>query len=256
MIDLNHGPKPASIGGTINELIDKALVARNTRSAGRRYVGASSIGGECERAIQLDYIRANDLPAAPVPDADKDLSGKTLRVFQAGHLFEEMAIDWLKVAGFDVRTRDKEGGQFGFSTAGGRFAGHCDGVIVSGPPVMAYPALWEHKALGHKSWQDVAKNGVAKAKPAYAAQIAIYQAYLDLPEPALFQATNRDTQEVIFEAVPFDGALAQRMSDRAVRVIQETDAGTLLPKAFHSADHFICKWCRWHGFCWPSEAAS
>ena len=48
--------------------------------------------------------------------------------------------------------------------------------------------------------------------------------------PALFTAINKDSQEIWFELVPFDGGLAQRMSDRAVRVISATEAGELLPR--------------------------
>ena len=55
--------------------------------------------------------------------------------------------------------------------------------------------------------------------------MAIYQAYLELHEhPAIFTALNADTMEVYTELVPFDAALAQRMSDRAVKVITATEA--------------------------------
>jgi phage terminase large subunit GpA-like protein len=37
--------------------------------------------------------------------------------------------------------------------------------------------------------------------------------------PALFTAINKDSQELWCERVPFDGGLAQRMSDRAVRIL-------------------------------------
>ena len=63
------------------------------------------------------------------------------------------------------------------------------------------PALWENKALGAASWKDVVKKGVVIARPVYAAQIALYQAYLDLPNPALFTALNRDTFELHCELV-------------------------------------------------------
>ena len=82
------------------------------------------------------------------------------------------------------------------------------------------PALWENKALGAASWKEVVKSGVVLARPVYAAQIALYQAYLDLPNPALFTALNRDTWELHCELVPFDAALAQRCSDRAVQVVR------------------------------------
>lgn len=164
-------------------------------------------------------------------------------------------VDWLRAAGFDLRTRKANGDQFGFSAAGGRLQGHIDGVIVGGPEGFAYPALWENKCLGSKSWRDLEKSGLAVAKPVYAAQVAIYQAYLELHEqPAIFTAVNADTMEIYTELVPFDAALAQRMSDRALNVISATEAGELLPRAFHDPTHFECRMCAWQDRCWRNTA--
>jgi len=87
--------------------------------------------------------------------------------------------------------------------------------------------------------------------PEQRAQVAIYQAYLQLHEhPAIFTAMNADTMEIYTELVPFDAALAQRMSDRAVRVIVATDAGELLPRGFNDSTHFECRMCSWQDRCW------
>ena len=164
-------------------------------------------------------------------------------------------VAWLRDAGFDLRTRKADGEQFGFSVADGRLQGHIDGVIVGGPDGFAYPALWENKCLGNKSWRELEKNRLAVAKPVYAAQVAIYQAYLELHEhPAIFTALNADTMEIYTELVPFDAALAQRMSDRAVKVITATEAGELLPRAFHDSTHFECRMCAWQDRCWRTQA--
>lgn len=230
--------------------IDAGMKAANDAAAPRSYLGASAVGDECERRIQLDYIHAKRLPSAPQPGGE-GFSPLTLRIFAMGHAMEDLAIAWLRQGKFDVRTRNEAGRQFGFSVADGDFAGHCDGVIVAGPEGMKYPAVWEHKAVGRKSWQEIAKHGVAKSRPAYAVQIAIYQAYFDLTNPALFMATNRDTGEIHLELVPFDAGRAQAASDRAVRIIQATRAGELMPRPFADAEHFQCKMCsRWAGFCW------
>lgn len=164
-------------------------------------------------------------------------------------------VAWLRGAGFDLRTQKPDGGQFGFSDAHGRLRGHVDGVIVGGPEGFRYPALWENKCLGAKSWRDVESKGLAVSKPVYAAQIALYQAHLQLHEcPALFTAINADTMEIYVELVQFDPALAQRMTDRAVKVITATDAGELLPRAFNEATHFECRFCAWQDRCWRTQA--
>jgi len=95
------------------------------------------------------------------------------------------------------------------------------------------------------------RHRLARSRPVYAAQVALYQAYLGLHEqPALFTAVNADSMQIHAEAVPFDAALAQRMSDRALRVVEATDAGELLPRAFHDPTHFECRSCAWQDRCW------
>ena len=52
---------------------------------------------------------------------------------------------------------------------------------------------------------------------------------------------------------PFDAALAQRMSDRAARVITATEASELLPRAFADPSHFECKFCAYAERCWNAS---
>ncbi|GHU13515.1 hypothetical protein AGMMS50225_23660 [Betaproteobacteria bacterium] len=223
MIDFNAS---SSLSGQLTALIDIGMQQARARQTERQYLGASRLGVACERALQFEYAKA------PV-DHGRDTPGRMLRIFERGHVMEDVMVAWLREAGFDLRTRKANGEQFGFSVANGRLRGHIDGVIVGGPEGFAYPALWENKCLGQKSWRELEKNRLAVAKPVYATQVAIYQAYLDLyAHPAIFTALNADTMEIYTEAVPFDAALAQRMSDRAVKVISATDAGELLPRLY------------------------
>jgi len=253
MLDFNRS---ASFAERINTLIDEALVAENATRAHRDYLGGSRLGVACDRALQYEYA------GAPKDDAG-DFDGQTLRIFAAGHVFEDLAIGWLRRAGFDLYTTKgnrPNGEQFGFSVAGGRIRGHVDGIINAGPALPGFPALWECKSLNSKSWRDTAKRGVAISKPVYAAQIATYQAYMEATvpgiskNPALFTAVNKDTAELHHELVPFDGALAQAASDKAVRIIQATEAGELLPRIAQSADFHECRFCSWSDRCWRSGA--
>ncbi|MCC6198426.1 MAG: hypothetical protein IT518_28585 [Burkholderiales bacterium] len=264
MIDLNHGSgfqyarpdRPPGVAIAVNAVIDAALVERNRAQPPRRYVGTSGVGRECPRQIQYDYLG--------VPkDEGRDFEPNTLRIFEAGHRAEDIVAAWLRAAKFDLRTARSDGQQFGFSALNGRFRGHIDGCLVSGPVAMKFPALWENKALGAASWKEVVKRGVVVARPVYAAQIALYQAYLDLPYPALFTALNRDTLELHCELVTFDAALAQRASDRAVQVVRASAAEELLPRAAADRTSAICRggrsageWhppCAWQDRCWKAN---
>ena len=264
MLDLNTGSgcqyegpaRDPGISKAVNAAIDVALVARNRAQAARQYVSTSGIGRECLRQIQYDYL------AVP-KDEGRDFEPKTLRIFEAGHRGEDVVAAWLRAAGFDLRTERRDGRQFGFSVLNGRFKGHIDGCLVGGPVAMGYPALWENKALGVASWKDVVKRGVVLSKPVYAAQLALYQAYMDLSASALFTALNRDTWEIHCELVPFDAALAQQMSDRAFQVVQASDAQELLPRAAVECTSVVCRggktaggWygaCSWQDRCWGTR---
>jgi hypothetical protein len=255
MLDFNSRSQTSA---HVNAAIDAALVARNAATPPRSYLGGSRLGHPCERALQFEFLQAPK-------DEGAGFDGRLLRIFGIGHALEDVAVDWLRAAGFDLYTRRgnrPDGEQFGFSVAGGRIRGHVDGVLAGGPaiPGMAFPALWECKTMNAKSWRETSSKGVGVAKPIYAAQIAVYQAYMDAAvpgvadNPALFTAINKDTAELHHELVPFNAELAQRMSDRAVRVLRACDAGELLPRVATSPDFHECRFCPWAARCWALPA--
>ena len=197
VVDLNHGSgfvyggrsAVSDAGARLNALIDAALVAPPRAAPPRDYLGASRIGEPCARALVYEVTQTRK-------DEGKEFDGSILRIFAAGHVFEALSIRWLRAAGFDLRTRNRAGEQFGFAIAGGRIRGHVDGVIVAGPDVgIAWPALWEHKALNARSWTDLVKRGLRASKPVYFGQVQLYMAYTDL-ERCLFTAMNKDSQEL------------------------------------------------------------
>jgi len=240
IVDLNRGSGHvygvASTAARIN-----ALVAAARARPARDYLGGSRIGEPCARKLVYEVQQA---------PKDHDVDGAMLRIFAAGHVFEDLTIAWLRAAGFDLRTRKRNGEQFGFSVAGGRLRGHIDGVVVAGPDVgIPWPALFEHKALKSASWCDLARHGVRAAKPVYYAQIQLYMAYMGL-EAALFTAMNKDTQALHHEAVAFDPAAAQALSDRAVAILRAAAHGELPPRIAASPDHYLCRFCAYARRCW------
>ncbi len=255
MLDYNHA---AGTAQHINALIDTALAAANAARPSRDYLGGSRLGTPCDRALQFEF-------AGAPKDEGQDFTGQTLRIFEIGHALEDLAVRWLRAAGFDLYTRKgsrPDGEQFGFSVAGGRIRGHVDGIIAAAPQqlCMGVPALWECKTMNAKNWRETVAKGVVVAKPIYAAQIALYQAYMDAQvpgisaAPAVFTAINKDTAELHHELVPFNADLAQRMSDRGVRILQATDAGELLPRIAMSRDFHECRFCPWAERCWGLPA--
>jgi hypothetical protein len=221
------------INQLVNELIERAEPPSENY---RQYLGASSIGSECLRKVQYDWMVDPVLPA------------RIKDIFQRGHFFEDVMRRHLTAAGFKFAPPER----LEFKAADGLFRGHADGILLAGPqlPALRYPCLWEHKCLKAKGWKAIEHDGLAGLYAPYAGQVAIYQAYLDVTNPALFSVVNADTCERLHFLMPFDAQLAQATSDRAVAVIKATKAGELLPRITEDRDDWRCKMCGHRERCW------
>jgi hypothetical protein len=229
----------------INALLDAKLIEKHRSQEKRNYLGASMLGDECIRKIQLQYMKHGiDVPV------------QNLRTFAIGHCLEDLIAEWMILAGFDLKTRDENGEQFGFSVADGKIAGHVDGIIFAGPDFCRYPLLWECKTLNNKSWNDTQKRGVLVSKPIYFSQVQLYMAYLGLEEnPCVFTALNKDTSELYHELIVFDAEAAQRYSDRAVQIIKATENNELLPCISNDSAFYRCKMCGFRNQCFKKMEA-
>lgn len=241
MLDFNRENLAGeTINTEINTLLDAAALSEQ-REERRTYLGASGIGSECLRRVQYDW------QVDPVHPA------RTKRIFSRGHMFEEITVKALGQAGFRI---ERGTPATAFSAANDTFKGHCDGIIKAGPIVtgMAFPCLWEHKALGSSGWRKLEKDGLRKAYPQYYDQCQLYMAYLGLDEnPALFTAVNADNCHILHIAIPFDPEAAQAASDRAVSVIKATQAGELLPRITEKGPtDWRCKMCSHSERCWAT----
>jgi hypothetical protein len=221
----------------INDALERAAGAKPELP--RHYLGASIVGHECARRVQFDWW------------CTPTLAAKTREIFERGHYFEERARLHLIEAGFKFAPPEA----LAFTALGGAPRAHADGIITDGPQLsglyLIYPLLWEHKAVNGKNWKATERGGLEKVFPQYAAQVSLYQAYLDITNPALFTATNADTCERLHFLVPFSAERAQMWSDRAANIIEAaTRAGELLPRAFDDPEDWRCRMCAHHARCW------
>jgi hypothetical protein len=254
-LDLNDQREVTPTERGVLDLIDAGLAYRTRQRKRRDYLGASLIGKECDRAVQLDYIADTRDDAPKVPEDKEHAAPRTQRIFDTGNMIEDLAIRWTREAGFLLKVRNRDGKQIGFSTAGDRFKGNVDGIIGGmadgfvAPPGMTFPLLWEHKGLNEKNFAAVRKHGIRKAKPEYYAQVQVYMAYLDLDQ-CLFMTTCKNDGSVEVEIIDLDPSFAQGVSDKAVRIIEATDNGELVPRGPPAPDHFLCRFCKWQKPCW------
>jgi len=232
------------ISVAINDLIEAAVAAAPETNV-RQYLGASSIGSECLRRIQFDWL------------VDAEHSFRLRDIFRRGHLFEAISKAHLVAAGF----RFAPDRALAFAALDGQLRGHADGIIVAGHelPDGGYPCVWEHKCVNAKNWRAIERDGVEKAFPQYRAQVLLYQKFLGVTDhPAIFTATNADTCERFHVLLPYDAAAAQLWIDRAADVIAATRTGELLPRFTDDRTHWRCRMCGHRERCWsaPKQTAT
>lgn len=230
MLNLNRANLSLDpLNDAINAAIEQASLAKHAGDRPRGYLGASLIGDECSRKIQFEWMAGAKFPA------------RMHSIFARGHYFEIESKQQLLDAGFLFAPTEA----LVLVAVDGVMAGHADGLIIYVPAgvELATPALWEHKGLNAKNFRAVERDGLAKVFPRYAAQVALYQAFLDVLNPALITIVNADTCERRHFAIEFDVRRAQEASDRAVMVIEATRAGELLPRYDPRCEDFRCRMC-------------
>ena len=230
----------------INEITDIKLTEDFNNQEKRNYLGVSGLGDECARRIQYIYQHA-----------PQKITANQIRTFDIGHKLEDLVAEWLIKSRFELKTRNEEGKQFGFSTAEGRIQGHVDGIIVDFSEDLKEiglrpQALWESKTMNSKNWSEVNKYGVFATKFGYYVQVQLYMAYLDL-EQCLFTALNKDSSELYFEIISFDSETAQKYSDRAVNILKACENNELLPRIAVDSAFFKCKMCPFYEICWKEN---
>jgi CRISPR/Cas system-associated exonuclease Cas4 (RecB family) len=215
----------------------------------RGYVGASSIGQPCTRALWYQFRWAK----AP------DFSGRLYRLFQSGHLQEPRVNADLRAIGmtvYDVNPATGKQWSFVERSSGGHFRGNCDGIVTGVPQAPVSPHILEVKTSSAKLFAVMQKEGVKKAKPTHYFQMQIYMHWsIDLfgkegCHRALYITVNKDTDNIYSERIEYVEEEAQALIDKAMLIITSAE-----PPIGISTDptYFECKFCDYHSICHGKE---
>jgi hypothetical protein len=236
-VNINLADEPLNIA--INERIERTTAPELPR----RYLGASILH-ECLRQTQFDQWCRPLLPA------------RVRSVFTRGHDFEARTRQRLIDAGFVFAPMET----CEFVALNGDFKGHADGVIIAAPAMpgtyFPVPAVWEHKAVNSKNFRAIMRDGFERTFPRYCAQICVYQKFLNKLNPALVSVVNADDCTLVHFSLPYDAALAELWTERAIEIIAVTRRGELLPRAYDSPDDWRCRMCSHRERCWGGAFAS
>lgn len=219
----------------ILDKMNEAIVANQSKFK-RSYLGASSIGSSCERALQYSFRHCTD----------SGFSAISLKRFEDGHHSESVYIKRLLDAGYDLE-HDDNGVQYGFSSLGGWFRGHRDGRFRIIPEFGQ--AIWEHKSS--KKWSTLAKlvekdesTALLNWNKVYYDQAQVYMGHSGV-HYHITTAAGEGSREECICVTEFNQEAFDEIQKKAERIIT-TDR--LLPK-IGSAMYFECKWCDANDIC-------
>jgi len=210
----------------------------------RGYLGASSIGHECERFLWYQFR------GACVPEFE----GRLYRLFETGDLEEIRFVRELRAIGCEVLEVDPETEQqWEVHALGGHFSGHADGAAVG---ILEAPKTWhvlEFKTHAAKYFAQLLKVAVEAGFPKHYAQTQAYMGLMKLTR-ALYLARNKNTDDLYSERIRFDSKYFKTLMAKAERIIRSNKP---LERCAGRSDDFRCKFCDAHAICWgdPAEAA-
>ncbi len=222
---------------------------RGSEEGFRSHLGASVLGGECARKVWYNF-RWTSKP---------HFSGRTLRLFNRGHLEEPRFLAMLLMIGCEVWWQDDQGKQFRISWAEGHAGGSGDGVGRGVPDLPeATPAVLEFKTHGEKSFIELAGDlkawrayradhmrgqfpgqGVRIAKFEHFVQMQTYMRKMEIPA-ALYMAVNKNTDDLYAEVIQLDSEFADQFINRGEQLVWMNEA----PKRIsESPGFFKCRFC-------------
>jgi hypothetical protein len=202
----------------------------NRQQKRRYYLGMSSIGSPCERALWFGFRGFTP----------KKTDGKSNMIFELGDHIEQIQIHWIEQAGYKITNR-----QDTYSDHNGYFKGHPDGIIHG---LTSMPHAYDAKSCNKKALESLKKLGMKESKPTYYAQAQMMMHY-SKTERAVYVFTCKDNCELYAERFYYNQLEAQSLIDKAHRII----TAETMPLAVQ--DDFNCQWCNYNLLCnYPDEA--
>lgn len=201
----------------------------------RSHLGCSILGHPCDRYIWLSFRWA----------VAEYKSGRMLRLLDRGSREEPVMIELLRKAGAVISDAEHQLGVI----LGDHVSGHIDAIINGGlPGYEDKRMIVEIKTHSEKSFRDLVAKGVEKSKPTHFVQMQLYMMGSGI-RFALYAAVCKNNDELHFEVVEYDDAVATKYLDRGVRLASQDQ----IPPPIGGPSWYQCQMCAYRSFCHGPE---
>ena len=202
----------------------------------RPHMGCSQLGHPCDRYLWLSFRWA----------VQPHFPGRILRLFRRGQMEEATIVSDLRAIGIDVRTSATQA-RVDF---GAHVSGSVDAIIESGVPEAPKKRhVAEFKTHSKKSFDELEKNGVEKAKLEHFVQMQLYMNGLKI-DRALYVAVCKDDDRIYTERVHYQADIAEKYIARGRRLALED---RMPPPISTDPSWYRCKYCEAHEFCFETH---
>lgn len=206
----------------------------------RAYLGASSLGGPCERKLWYGFRWAEV----------RKFDGRIYRLFERGRNEEPTIVRELRGIGCTVSDTQPDGSQWGFAACGGHLRGHMDAAACGTPYAPKSWCVVEAKTHSLKSFNELVVKGVKESKPEHWHQMNIYMGQFDM-DRAMYYAVCKDDDRIHTEWLHFDKSAFDKMMERGLRIITSAEPPLRLSD---DASWYQCKWCDYSDMCHGTAA--
>lgn len=252
------------------ELLHKIASQKYQEKGNNRYRPRPSLAGPDRCIRQMVYWRLG-IPATPLP-------GRAVVIFDDSSFHEDLTADWIRQSAYKLHSQQMavEAQMDGFPFT---LKGKIDGIIED---FEGNESLYEHKAVSHFSWQEMAKG---EPHLDYLAQDSIYLRGLHSVSPnirdLILLIKNKNTAQYLeFIATYFyeEDELVVRSMHLSTEGMEETQinksypnivrdsfvkfqavedyaSSKELPKRQYNKDHWRCDYCQYNVHCWEGYEA-
>lgn len=211
---------------TLTEILNLAPIKPQEN---RRYIGASSIGGSCDRAIWYGY---KCYPREP-------MDARRARTLMIGKRLEEIVLIWLVAAKIKFLLMDKL-----VDDNVECFQGRPDAYILM-DGIEGLPSILEIKTAKDSSFRIFQKKGLYEWNRQYYAQLQSYMGMSGIHEAYLL-ALNKDTSELHDEKVHFDAEYYARLVEKASWIASLDEAPIRIN---NNPGFYMCRGCDFRKVC-------